>query len=57
VPLLEVRWHPITATAWRMESVHAVELNERILRSKTQWMLALKPEMRIILGCLVPARQ
>lgn len=44
-PLLEVRWHSITATACRMVCVHAAELNERKPRSKTQWMLALKHEI------------
>jgi len=29
VPLLEVRWHSITATAFRMVCAHAAELNER----------------------------
>jgi hypothetical protein len=46
VPLLEVRWHSITATAYRMVCAHAAELNERKLWSKTQ-ILALKPEMRL----------
>jgi hypothetical protein len=46
VPLLDVRWHSITATAYRMVCAHAAELNERKPWSKTQ-MFALKPEMRL----------
>lgn len=45
-PLLEVRWHSITATAYRMVCAHAAELNERKPWSKTQ-MLVLKPEKRL----------
>jgi len=57
VSLLEVRWHSIMATVYRMVCAHAAELNERKPWSKTQ-MLALKPEMHLnyiqILSSCVP---
>jgi len=46
VSLLEVRWHSIMATVYRMVCAHAAELNERKPWSRTL-MLSLKSEMHL----------